>query len=106
MKARVTVDVWFDVDNWTEEQVKEVVEDAIDSYNGSADVKEVKLVPDEDDEVPTHFIIGYLDYADVTCGIVAEGRDVAGRWFDIVTPSDSVARVYWSSRLVSDIEIH
>ncbi|ANI24796.1 hypothetical protein SMUDGE_177 [Bacillus phage Smudge] len=108
MKARVEVDIWFDVDNWTETEFKDVIEDAIDAYNGSADVRSIKLVPDEDedDEVPTHYIIGYLAYDQVQYPIVGTGYTDLGKYYDIVTKSDSVAKVYHIDKLVSHVELH
>lgn len=108
MKARVEVDIWFDVDNWTETEFKGVIEDAIDAYNGSADVRSIKLVSDEDedDEVPTHYIIGYLAYDQVQYPIVGTGYTDLGKYYEIVTKSDSVAKVYHIDKLVSHVELH
>ncbi|AEZ50354.1 hypothetical protein BPS13_0175 [Bacillus phage BPS13] len=107
MKARVEVDIWFDVDNWTEAEFKDVIEDAIDAYNGSADVKSIKLIPDEEeDEVPTHYIIGYLAYDQVQYPIVGTGYADLGKYYEIVTKADIVAKVYHIDKLVSHVELH
>ncbi|AMW61336.1 hypothetical protein NIGALANA_186 [Bacillus phage Nigalana] len=107
MKARVEVDIWFDVDNWTETEFKDVIEDAIDAYNGSADVRSIKLVPDEDDdEAPVQYVIGYLDFDGFEHKITETGYDEKGKYYDIITKSGGVHRVWDSYVMVTNVQLH
>ncbi|ASR79532.1 hypothetical protein KAMFAM_189 [Bacillus phage Kamfam] len=48
MNAKVVLDVWFDVESMNENDVKSIIEDAIDAYHGCAHIYSVELTPDED----------------------------------------------------------
>jgi len=106
MKATVIMDVWFDVGDWTEEALTEAIEDAIDSYNGSADVRSIKIVADDEDEVPTHYVIGYLAYNHVDYPIVGTGHNYLGKYYEVSTKAGTVTKVYHNDKLVTHVELH